>query len=72
MERIVIEYGNYLKEKRLVKGYSQSQVAEMLGISQQRYSYYELGKRMPGLNFLVQISRILDFEPGEFFDNYED
>lgn len=72
MERIVIEYGNYLKEKRLAKGYSQSQVAERLGISQQRYSYYELGKRMPGLNFLVKIARILDFEPGEFFDNYED
>ena len=72
MDRIVIEYGSFLKEKRLAKGYSQAKVAEMLGMSQQRYSTYEVGKRMPGLDFIVRISRILSFEPGEFFDNYEE
>ena len=30
MDRIVIEYGSFLKEKRLAKGYSQAKVAEML------------------------------------------
>jgi len=70
MERIVIEYGDFLKEKRLEKGYSQSKVAELLGITQQRYSRYELGQREPGLDFIVDVARVLSFEPGEFFNKY--
>ena len=72
MERIVIEYGDFLKEKRLEKGYSQAKVAELLGISQQRYSLYELGKRAPGLSFIVDVGIILGFKPGEFLDNYKE
>lgn len=71
MERIVREYGDFLKDKRLAKGYSQAKVAELLGISQQRYSRYELGQREPGLDFLVDVAAILGFEPGEFFNSYE-
>ena len=71
MERIVIEDGDFLKDKRLAKGYSQSRVAELMGISQQRYSRYELGQREPGLDFIIEVARILDFKPGEFFDSYE-
>ena len=70
MERIVIEYGDFLKEKRLARGYSQDRLAELLGISQQRYSRYELGQREPGLDFIVNVAKVLDFSPGEFFDNY--
>lgn len=70
MERIVIEFGDYLKEKRLAKGYSQSEVARLLGITQQRYSRYELGQREPGLDFIIDVAKVLDFKPGDFFDNY--
>lgn len=70
MERIVIEYGDFIKEKRLAKGYSQSRIAELLGISQQRYSLYELGQREPGLDFIIDVAKVLDFEPGEFFNKY--
>ena len=70
MEQIVIEYGDFLKDKRLAKGYSQSRVAELMGISQQRYSRYELGQREPGLDFIIDVARVLDFKPGEFFDKY--
>lgn len=71
MERIVIEYGDFLKEKRLAKGYSQSKVAELLGISQQRYSRYELGQREPGLDFIIEVAAVLGFKPGEFFDKHK-
>ena len=70
MERIVIEYGDFLKEKRLAKEYSQAQVADLLGISQQRYSRYELGQREPGLDFIIKVAKVLGFKPGEFFNNY--
>lgn len=71
MERIVIEFGEFLKDKRIAKGYSQSKVAELLGISQQRYSRYELGQREPGLDFIIDVSKVLGFKPGEFFDNHK-
>ena len=71
MERIVIEYGDFLKEKRLAKGYSQERVAQFLGISQQRYSRYELGQREPGLDFIIEVAKVLDFKPGDFFNNYK-
>lgn len=70
MEQIVIEYGDFLKEKRLAKGYSQAQVANLLGISQQRYSRYELGQREPGLDFIIDVANVLGFKPGEFFNNH--
>ncbi len=70
MERIVIEFGDFLKDKRLAKGYSQAHVAKLLNITQQRYSLYELGKREPGLDFIIDVAQVLDFKPGEFFDDY--
>lgn len=70
MERIVIEFGDFLKGKRLAKGYSQAHVAKLLNITQQRYSLYELGKREPGLDFIIDVAQVLDFKPGEFFDDY--
>lgn len=70
MEQIVIEYGDFLKNKRLAKGYSQARVSELLGITQQSYSLFELGKREPGLDFIIDVAKVLDFKPGEFFDNY--
>lgn len=71
MEKIVIEYGDFLKEKRIAKGYSQARVAELLGITQQRYSLYELGKREPGLEFMVDVAIVLGFDPGEFLNSYK-
>ena len=70
MEKIVRDYGIYVREHRLAKGYSQEEMAQKLGISQQAYGRYELGTREPGLNFVKAVAAILDFPPGEFFDNY--
>ncbi len=70
MEKIVKDYGAYIKERRLSKGLSQGEVASRLGISQQTYSRYELGSREPGLDFIKAVAVVLDFKPGEFFDNY--
>ena len=46
-----------LSELRKSRGYSQQQIATELGISRQRYSNYELGKREPEYRILVQLSR---------------
>lgn len=70
MEKVVADFGNYIKEKRVEKGYSQTEIAKKLNISQQAYSRYELGTREPGLQIILDLSVILGFAPGEFFDAY--
>lgn len=70
MNKCSIDYGNYIREHRTKKGLSQEEVAKLLGLSQQAYGRYELGKREPNFSLILKIAEILDFEPGEFFDNY--
>lgn len=68
MKGISIDYGNYIKAHRTKMGLTQSEVAKRLGISQQAYSRYELGEREPGFDFIIEIAKILDYDPGEFFN----
>lgn len=70
MDRIVKEFGNYIKERRIDKGMSQEDVAKKLSISQQAYSRYENGIREPGLQTIFLIADILDFSPGDFFNSH--
>lgn len=70
MDRIVRDFGNYIKERRLEKGMSQEEVAKKLNISQQAYSRYEHGDREPGLQTIYDLAAILDFAPGDFFNSY--
>ena len=72
MERVVIDFGNFVKERRIEKGLSQTEVAKKLNISQQAYSRYELGAREPGLQIILDLSAILGFAPGDFFDSYRE
>lgn len=70
MNKCSKDYGNYIREHRLKMGLTQDEVAKKLGIHQVAYGRYELGLREPTLEFIVKISEILNFKPGEFFDNY--
>lgn len=70
MEKIVADFGYFIKEKRIEKGLTQSDMAKILNISQVAYGRYELGTRDPGLNMIFKIADALDFAPGEFFDSY--
>lgn len=67
MKDICVAYGNYIKAHRIKMGLTQADVAKKLGISQQAYSRYELGMREPGFDFIIEIAKILDYDPGEFF-----
>lgn len=68
MKDICIDYGNYIKAHRTKMGLTQADVAKKLGISQQAYSRYEHGLREPGFELIIELSRILDYDPGEFFN----
>ena len=70
MNKCSVDYGNYIREHRTKMGLSQDEVANKLGISQVAYGRYELGKREPNFSLILRIAEVLEFDPGEFFDNY--
>ena len=70
MDKIAQDFGNLIKEHRKAKGFTQAEVAKKLGISQVSYGRYELGLREPSLQMIIDISSLLGFEPGDFFNSY--
>lgn len=52
-------FSERLRQSRKEAGLTQKQIAEKLGILQNSYSQYEIGRISPSLEMLVQISRIL-------------
>ena len=70
MDNYSVEYGNFIKERRQKMGLTQEEVSKRLGISQVAYGRYELGLREPKFSLIIKISQVLDFEPGDFFNQY--
>lgn len=54
--------GEYLKQKRLEKGLTQTELAEKLKIPYQRIQEYENNKNMPALKNGLLIIKILDID----------
>ncbi len=58
----------YLKEKRIVKGYTQSQMAEKIDISRSYYCKIETGDRTPSTGLAKKIAETLNFEWTKFYE----
>lgn len=57
-EQISTNLGENIKEMRLRKNMTQSQLANKLGVSKQVISAYEKGKRMPSYDILFKLANI--------------
>jgi len=55
---MTIEIANRLVEFRKKKGYSQEQIAEMLGVSRQSVSNWESGEVTPSIEYFGQLAKI--------------
>ena len=53
----------------LRKGYTQTQIAEAVGITQQMYSAIELGERRPSVEVAKKIAAVMGFNWTRFFDD---
>lgn len=51
-----MDFSNKLKEYRLAIGYTQQEMADLLGITVRGYRNYEMGTREPNLSFLVMLA----------------
>lgn len=59
--------GRRIKEARESSGLTQGNLAEQLGLTQTAISYWEAGKRAPGLDDIVRLANTLQREPSYFF-----
>ena len=53
----------------LRKGYTQTQIAEAVGITQQMYSFIELGVRRPSVEVAKKIAAVMGFNWTRFFED---
>ena len=53
-------FSEQLKKARLFIGYTQQEVANLMGISKSTYCGYETGKRQPDVEKIKKLSKILD------------
>lgn len=60
--------GSNIKQARKAKGYTQKQLAEMLGKYQPDYSNYESGDVQLDYEKIVFICKALDITPNDMFD----
>ncbi len=60
-EKFVIDIGEIIKHYREKKGYTQSKLADISGVSKETISRYEHNKRIPHLLEIIAISDALGF-----------
>lgn len=60
--------GNLIKEKRLDKGLTQKELADMLYITDRAVSKWERGVSLPDISMLKEISEILDIDLNEMLE----
>ena len=56
-----------LREARIIKEYTMSEVAELAGIARTTYSGYEHGTRKPNLETLAKLIKVLDIDANDLF-----
>ncbi len=57
---VINTFGENLKRERVSAGYTQKQLAQKLGIAQQRISQWELGIVEPTLSSIIELIKALN------------
>ncbi len=52
--------GERLRSLRIEKGLTQKQVSDALGIERSTYTYYEVGRSLPGLPVIIQLVHLFE------------
>ena len=58
------------RDVRVKNGYTQKEMAEMLGIGQPAVCKIETGKQMPALKTALQIAKILNLQPNDLWEMF--
>lgn len=60
--------GQFIKELRKKKGFTQEQLAETLGVSSRSISRWENGINMPDFDIVIQLANLFEISIEEFLD----
>ena len=71
MENLNLELGNRLREKRLELGYSQEELAEVIGIHRTYIGTIERGEKTVTITTLNKICKALNVTMSEFLKNID-
>lgn len=71
-EQLATDFGQFVKEARLQKGWYQDVVAARAGLTQAYYSNIEQGKRMPTLFTSLKLCDVLGINYNDFLKPYID
>lgn len=66
------EIGRYILQKRKEKNLTQSQLAELIGVSNKSVSKWENGKCMPDYGVIIPLCNALDITVAELIDGKDD
>ena len=64
----ILQLGRKIFRYRKEKGFSQNELADILGISREHIAKIETAKRCVSLGLLIEISETLNIPVREFFD----
>ncbi|MHC9001549.1 helix-turn-helix domain-containing protein [Enterococcus bulliens] len=62
-------FGTFMKKQRIIKGYSQQDLATYLGIKRQAISRWENNLAYPAVNHLYPLSKFLELSAEELLKN---
>lgn len=63
--------GSFIRRKRYERGYSSTEMANRLGISNNWYSQIELGKNKPSIQLMKKIAKKLGVKYKDLYDLLE-
>lgn len=66
--RCVHEFSGTTKKARINRGYTQQQIADLMGITNSTYCGYETGKRQPDVAKIKQLAEILNTSGDELLE----
>ena len=61
-------FGSFIKEKRIEKGYSQKDLAEILFVTESAVSKWERGITYPDITLITDICKALDITEHELIE----
>lgn len=62
-----MKIGEKIKELRIEKGYSQMQLAKIIGVSQKAIDYWERNVNEPKASYIIALVNTFDLTFDEFF-----
>ncbi|MGN0288240.1 MAG: helix-turn-helix domain-containing protein [Lachnospiraceae bacterium] len=63
-----LKTGNFIKELRKERGFTQEQLAEQFGVSRRSVSRWETGNNLPDLDILIEMSDYFEVDLRELLD----